>query len=104
MPVCIPGSLPGFVGTVTTVAGRGSPAEWRSLSSASEIPCLVDSPPPRASPGAKSGWMNLPLGRRIAGQAVHENPPLGWSVLRTSDYAAGVPPICWGSSDARRRF
>jgi hypothetical protein len=46
MPVCVPGSLPGFVGTVTTVAGRGSPAEWRSLSSASEIPCLVDSPLP----------------------------------------------------------
>ena len=29
MPVCVPGSLPGFVDTVTTVAGRGSPAEWR---------------------------------------------------------------------------
>ena len=28
MPVCEPGSLPGFVDTVTTVAGRGSPAEW----------------------------------------------------------------------------
>jgi hypothetical protein len=28
MPVCVPRSLPGFVGTVTTMAGRGSPAEW----------------------------------------------------------------------------
>jgi hypothetical protein len=27
MPVCVPGSLPAFVDTVTTVAGRGSPAD-----------------------------------------------------------------------------
>ncbi len=31
MPVCDPGSLPGFVDTVTTVSGRGSPAEWSRL-------------------------------------------------------------------------
>ena len=43
MPVCCPGSPPGFVDTVTTVAGRGSPAECF------EIPYLVDSPPPRES-------------------------------------------------------
>jgi hypothetical protein len=47
MPVCVPGSLPGFVGTVTTVAGRGSPAEWPVR--ASEIPYLVNSPPPGES-------------------------------------------------------
>ena len=47
MPVCVPGSLPGFVGTVTTVAGRGSPAECEPrLQAVSEIPYLVDSPPP----------------------------------------------------------
>ena len=48
MPVCDPGSLPGFVGTVTTVAGRGSPAEWALPPS--EIPHLVDSPPPNDEP------------------------------------------------------
>ena len=48
MPVCAPESLPGFVGTVTTVVGRGSPAESAPPWSAtpSEIPYLVDSPPP----------------------------------------------------------
>jgi hypothetical protein len=48
MPVCDPGSLPGFVGTVTTVAGRGSPAERRrpEIGRWAEIPHLVDSPPP----------------------------------------------------------
>ena len=56
MPVCDPGSLPGFVGTVTTVAGRGSPAEWEADPlPPSEIPYLVDSPPPTGSPGARSG-------------------------------------------------
>ena len=52
MPVCDPGSLPGFVGTVTTVAGRGSPAESgrRRTGSLSEIPYLVDSPPPNDEP------------------------------------------------------
>jgi hypothetical protein len=53
MPVCEPGSLPGFVGIVTTVAGRGSPAEWTKRPS--EIPYLVDSSPPTTSPGATSG-------------------------------------------------
>jgi hypothetical protein len=47
MPVCGPGSLPGFVGTVTTVAGRGSPAEGF------EIPYLVNSRL-HGSPGASS--------------------------------------------------
>jgi hypothetical protein len=49
MPVCDPGSLPGFVDTVTTVAGRGSPAEWAQFEP-SEIPYLVDSPPPNGEP------------------------------------------------------
>jgi hypothetical protein len=53
MPVCVPRSLSGFVDIVTTVAGRGSPAEWPDLP-ASEIPCLVNSPPPTASSGASS--------------------------------------------------
>jgi hypothetical protein len=43
MPVCVPRSLPGFVDTVTTVAGRGSPADWPAAP-ASEIPYLVGSP------------------------------------------------------------
>jgi hypothetical protein len=48
VPVCVPGSLPGFVGTVTTVAGRGSPADETSpCDRSSEIPHLVDSPPPQ---------------------------------------------------------
>ena len=52
MPVCDPGSLPGFVGTVTTVAGRGSPAERRRphIERWAEIPHLVDSPPPNDEP------------------------------------------------------
>ena len=52
MPVCDPGSLPGFVDTVTTVAGRGSPAELghRINDRPSEIPYLVDSPPPNDEP------------------------------------------------------
>jgi hypothetical protein len=55
MPVCVPGSLPVFVGTVTTVAGRGSPADSAELEAwPFEIPYLVDSPPPKASPGASS--------------------------------------------------
>jgi hypothetical protein len=60
MPVCDPGSLPGFVGTVTTVTGRGSPAEKpRTHSGALEIPHLVDSSPPPASPGARSVGNNF---------------------------------------------
>jgi hypothetical protein len=56
MPVCVPGSLPVFVGTVTTVAGRGSPADSAEREAGPfEIPYLVDSPPPTASPGASSG-------------------------------------------------
>jgi hypothetical protein len=55
MPVCVPGSLPVFVGTVTTVAGRGSPADSAEHEALPfEIPYLVDSPPPTASPGASS--------------------------------------------------
>jgi hypothetical protein len=46
MPVCAPGSLPGFVDTVSTV---GRPRVTRRVggSPPSEIPYLVDSPPPR---------------------------------------------------------
>ena len=52
MPVCDPESLPGFVDTVTTVTGRGSPAERRRPWSGrwAEIPHLVDSPPPKGEP------------------------------------------------------
>lgn len=65
MPVCDPGSLPGFVDTVTTVAGRGSPAEPIRRADTFEIPYLVDSTPPTASPGASSVLQALPLGRPV---------------------------------------
>ena len=54
MPVCEPGSLPGFVDIVTTVAGRGSPAEWTQKLGALRDPLPRRLTASTASPGASS--------------------------------------------------
>jgi hypothetical protein len=78
VPVCDPGSLPGFVGTVTTVTRPGVTRRkaFRAVLKALEIPHLVDSPPPPASPGASS-WKPLPPALKGYDPTAGERPPAG---------------------------
>jgi hypothetical protein len=74
MPVCDPGSLPGFVGTVTTVAGRGSPADLAILRSPFRDPLPRQLAASQASPGARSVLELLLLARPSAGASDYPNP------------------------------